>query len=216
MRITIDGTKYEMRLQTRTVVECDIMLHGELVASGRAKLNPVDNYDKEDGERIAIARALGNVPRIDIMSGFKAMQELVPKLKKRWYDYSVSRNFYNDFKKKAMFALGYGMSVNRVNDLLQEEVEYKCAVGTGWTDGLYSTLPEEPEPIVAQGDGAAVPYQDYVNGRGVGTGRFPTHPEIQANPVSSTTRDRIAEILKTAKPKSNLLMRMLKFPTRDI
>jgi hypothetical protein len=57
-KITIGGHKLQVRINTRMMVEAQILDKNVVIASGQAVCNPVDGFDNDYGRELALNRAL--------------------------------------------------------------------------------------------------------------------------------------------------------------
>ena len=57
-KLTLEGKTYQVRIQTRIMVEAQFLEKGRPIATGQAVCNPVDGFDNDYGRRLALNRAL--------------------------------------------------------------------------------------------------------------------------------------------------------------
>lgn len=56
-KLTINGHKFQVRLNTRMMVEAQILNKNVVIASGQAVCNPIDGFDNDYGRTLALNRA---------------------------------------------------------------------------------------------------------------------------------------------------------------
>lgn len=57
MQFNLGTQEVQVRTQTRTVTVTEFLHKGEVIARGEAWLNPIDEYDEEEGTRLSVKRA---------------------------------------------------------------------------------------------------------------------------------------------------------------
>lgn len=76
MRIRIFGEPVEVRIQERRVIAVDFIRKGEVIAGGIAICSPKDQFDLQEGQKIAVERAAGQLEDFQTM-GRKEMSRNV-------------------------------------------------------------------------------------------------------------------------------------------